>query len=66
MCRYGFRLPGMDAEIRPEPPGEEREAILRAVEELLTGDQRPPAQRSAWREQGIRENAEDGEVEEPV
>jgi hypothetical protein len=56
----------MDAEIRPEPPGEEREAILRAVEELLTGDQRPPAQRSAWREQGIRENAEDGEIEEPV
>jgi hypothetical protein len=56
----------MDAEIRPEPRGEEREAILRAVEELLTGDQRPPAQRSAWREQGIRENAEDGEIEEPV
>jgi hypothetical protein len=56
----------MDAEIRPEPPGEEREAILRAVEELLTGDQRPPAQRSAWRERGIRENAEDGEIEEPV
>jgi hypothetical protein len=55
----------MDAEIRPEPPGEEREAILRAVEDLLTRDPLPPAQRSAWREQGIRENAEDGEVEEP-
>jgi hypothetical protein len=66
MCRYGFRLPGMDAEIRPEPPGEEREAILRAVEDLLTRDPRPPAHRSAWREQGIRENAEDGEIEEPV
>ena len=57
----------MDAEIRPEPPAEEREAILRAVEDLLTRDpRRPPAHRSAWREQGIRENADDGEVEEPV
>jgi hypothetical protein len=56
----------MESEIRPEPPGEEREAILRAVEELMTRNQRPRAQRSAWREQGIRENADDGEVEEPV
>ena len=56
----------MDAEIRPEPAGEEREAILRAVEDLLTRDPRPPVQRSAWRKQGIRENADDGEIEEPV
>jgi len=56
----------METEIRPEPPREEREAILQAVDELLTRDQRPPAQRSAWREQGIRENADDGGVEEPV
>jgi hypothetical protein len=56
----------MDAEIRPEPPAEEREAILRAVEDLLTRDPRPSTYRSAWREQGIRENADDGEVEEPV
>jgi hypothetical protein len=56
----------MDAEIRPEASGEEREAILRAVEDLLTCDPRPPAHRSAWREQGIRENADDGEMEEPV
>jgi acyl-CoA reductase-like NAD-dependent aldehyde dehydrogenase len=56
----------MDAEIRPEPPAEEREAILRAAEDLLTRDPRPLAYRSAWREQGIRENADDGEVEEPV
>ena len=56
----------MDAEIRPEPAGEEREAILRAVEDLLPRDPRPPAHRSAWREQGIRENADGGEIEEPV
>jgi hypothetical protein len=66
MCRYGFRLPGMEGQIRPEPAGEEREAILRAVEDLLTRDPRPPAHRSAWWEQGIRENADDGEIEEPV
>lgn len=56
----------MDAEIRPEPSGEEREAILRAVEDLLKRDPRPAAHRSAWREQGIRENADDDEIEEPV
>ena len=56
----------MEGEIRPEPPGDEREAILRAVDELLTRDQLPSAQRSAWREQGIRENADDDEIEEPV
>jgi hypothetical protein len=56
----------VDGEIRPEPRGEEREAILRAVEELLARDPRQPGQRSAWREQGIRENAYDGEPEEPV
>jgi hypothetical protein len=55
----------MDSEIRPEPPRMEREAILRAVEALLARDPRPPAHRSAWREQGIRENADDGELEEP-
>jgi hypothetical protein len=56
----------VDGEIRPEPPAEEREAILHAVEELLTRDLRPPVQRSAWREQGIRENADDGELQEPA
>ncbi len=55
----------MDAEIRPEPRGEEREAILRAVEELLARDPRPSSHLSAWREQGIRENADDGSAEEP-
>jgi hypothetical protein len=66
MCRCGFRLLGVDVEIRPEPPADQREAILRTVEELLACDPHPPALRSAWREQGIRENAGDGELEEPA
>ena len=55
----------MDSEIKPEPPRGEREAILHAVEALLARDPRPPAHRSAWREQGIRENADDRELDEP-
>jgi hypothetical protein len=55
----------MDAEIRPEPQIDERDAILRAVEEQLARDPRPLAHRSLWREQGIRENADDGALEEP-
>jgi hypothetical protein len=64
MCPRGFRLPEVEAEIRPEPRGEERDAILRAVKEQLARDSRPPAYLSAWREQGIRENADDGALEE--
>jgi len=55
----------VEGAIKPEPPTAQREAILRAVEELLTRDPRPPVLRSAWRELGIRENADDGELEEP-
>jgi hypothetical protein len=55
----------VDAEIRPEPQADERDAILHAVEEQLAHDPRPPSQRSPWREQGIRENLDDGAVEEP-
>jgi hypothetical protein len=55
----------MDPEIRPEPQVDERDAILRAVEEHLARDPRPLAQRSLWREQGIRENVDDGGCEEP-
>jgi hypothetical protein len=55
----------VEAEIRPEPPGEERDAILLAVEELVARDPRPPAYGSVWRDQGIRENADDGVPEEP-
>jgi hypothetical protein len=54
----------VDAEITPEPQAEERDAILRAVEEQLARDPRPPSGRSSWREQGIRENLDDGAVED--
>jgi hypothetical protein len=54
----------VDAEIRPEPQAEERGAILRAVEEQLARDPRPPSERSSWREQGIRDNLDDGALEE--
>ena len=53
----------MDAEIRPEPSSQERELILRALEEQLAQDGSPAAYRSAWRELGIRENTDD---EEPL
>jgi hypothetical protein len=52
----------VDAEIWPEPQAEERDAILRAVEEQLARDSR---HRSPWREQGVRENLDDGVLEEP-
>jgi hypothetical protein len=55
----------VDAEIRPEPTAEERDAILRALEEQVARDHRPPAYRSAWRDQGIRENADDADPEDP-
>jgi hypothetical protein len=48
----------VEVDIRPEP--DEREAVLAAVSALLSADGKPPAYRSAWREAGIRENAEDG------
>jgi hypothetical protein len=54
----------VDAKISPEPRIEERAAILRALEELEARDPRPRSYRSAWREQGIRENADDGALEE--
>jgi hypothetical protein len=54
----------VDAEITPEPQAEERDAILRAVEEQLARDPRPPSDRSSWREQGIRENLDNGALEE--
>ncbi len=48
----------MELEITPEP--DEREPLLAAAWLLLSADGKPPAYRSAWRESGIRENAEDG------
>lgn len=44
----------MDVRITPEP--DDRDALLAAVEALLSRDPLPPAYRSAWRELGVREN----------
>lgn len=46
----------MDVRITPEP--EVRDAVLAAVEELLSRDPLPPAYRSVWRQRAIRENVE--------
>jgi hypothetical protein len=56
----------VDAEIRPEPSSEERQVILRALEEQLAQEGRPAAYRSAWRDLGIRENTDDEEPDEPL
>jgi hypothetical protein len=50
----------VEAQIRPDPSPEERAAILAALDSLLAGDPRPAAYRSSWREEGIRENLDDG------
>ena len=52
----------MEVEIRPEP--DEPEAVLAAVQLLLMADGKPRPYRSAWRESGIRESAEDGDAHE--
>jgi hypothetical protein len=44
----------VDVRITPEP--EERDAVLAAVEALLSRDSLPPAYRSAWRLRGVLEN----------
>jgi len=49
----------VELEIEPEPSPEEREAILRAVSEDRLDGARPFAYASAWRADGIRENALD-------
>ena len=51
----------MEAQIRPEPSREDREAILAAVERLPAGDALPPGYRSAWRAAGVRENLDQDE-----
>jgi hypothetical protein len=48
----------VDAEIRPEPTAEEREAIEHALERLLAGPELPAGYSSRWREAGIAENIE--------
>ena len=44
----------MDVRITPEP--EERDAVLAAVEALLSRDSLPPAYQSGWRLRGLLEN----------
>lgn len=56
----------MDVEIRPEPDEAQRDAILRVVAEQLAHDASPAGYRSAWREQGIRENTGDDAADEPL
>jgi len=47
----------VEAEIKPDPTPEERTAILAALESVSADG--PPAYRSVWREQGVRENDDD-------
>ena len=54
----------MDVEIRPEPPPNERNAILAALEESPTEAPRGKTCISAWRAEGIRENVEDSAGED--
>jgi hypothetical protein len=49
----------MEPEISPAPQPEERAAILAALERLLLDDGVPAANRSAWRDAGVRENLDD-------
>jgi hypothetical protein len=44
----------VDVRITPEP--DDRDAVLAAVQALLSRDRLPAAYRSAWRELGVREN----------
>ena len=48
----------MDLDITPEPTDEEREALLRAFEELLREEELRSGSpyRSAWRRKGIETN----------
>jgi hypothetical protein len=48
----------VDVEIRPEPSPEERRALLASLERLLAEPEPPPAYRSGWRKEGIRENVD--------
>ena len=46
---------GVDYEVSPEPQGDEREALERALGELL-GEETHPAYRSGWRHAAVVEN----------
>ena len=49
----------MEYELTPEPPPDERDALLAALEQLVEDGATAPAYASAWRRVGIRENVED-------
>jgi hypothetical protein len=49
----------VDAEILPEPPGDEREALLAALAEVDERLEPPPAYRSPWRLAGLPGDDED-------
>jgi hypothetical protein len=51
----------VEPEITPEPSPEERAAILAALQDQSADEGAPPAYRSLWRRDGIRENVEDEE-----
>ena len=46
---------GVDYEVTPQPEGDEREALERALAELLA-DELHPAYRSAWRHAALVES----------
>ena len=46
----------MEFVVEPEPEPREREALTRALERLLAGDEQPAPYRSAWRQTGIAAN----------
>lgn len=49
----------MEPEITPVPSPEERAAILAALQDPNADEGVPPAYRSLWRRNGIRESLED-------
>lgn len=49
----------MDAEIVPEPSGDEREALMAALAEVEASLEEPPAYRSPWRLAGLPGDDED-------
>jgi hypothetical protein len=55
----------MELEIEPQAAPEEQEAIRIAFERLAGGAAEPPAYRSIWRQEAIRENALDPGPNEP-
>jgi hypothetical protein len=56
----------VELEIEPEPSADERVAILRALADNVLEGASPLAYRSAWREDGIRENVLDRGPAQPA